>query len=146
MMDELITGVAVNVAVMLVHLSATLTLLALTRPFEKALWKFPHARVTFALLTANVILLSAHLVEVGIWGGVYGYLGLVSNPGDAYYSAFVNYTTLGYGHVLQATRTRLLGPMAAGSGIMMFGWSTALLIYVLQSHLPHLLGARREAP
>ncbi|QIB33334.1 ion channel [Ancylobacter pratisalsi] len=145
MLNELMTGASVNVAVMLVHLGATAMLMALTRPFAKTLWKHPHMRLTFALLTANIILLSAHLVEVGIWAGVYTWLGLVPNPSDAYYTAFVNYTTLGYGDALQVTRTRLLGPMAAGSGIMMFGWTTALLIYVLQSHLPQLLGARSEA-
>ncbi|MBS9479245.1 ion channel [Ancylobacter radicis] len=134
-----------NIAVMLVHLGATFLLIALVRPFESRLWGSPYLRLMLALLTTNALLLCAHLFEVGLWSLLYGALGLVADPADAYYSAFVNYTTLGYGDVLQATRTRLLGPMAAGSGILMFGWSTALLIYVLQGHLPHLTD-HRSAP
>ncbi|WAC28971.1 ion channel [Ancylobacter sp. SL191] len=143
MLSELVLGIAMNIAVMLVHLGATFLLIAVVRPFESRLWGNPRLRLTLALLTTNVILLTAHLLEVGMWGSLYAALGLVADPSDAYYSAFVNYTTLGYGDVLQGTRTRLLGPMAAGSGILMFGWSTALLIYVLQGHLPHLTGQGR---
>ena len=46
--------------------------------------------------------------------------------------AFVNYTTLGYGDVLPLDRWRLLGPMTAMNGVLMFGWSTALIFEVLQ--------------
>lgn len=140
MVRELVLGIAMNIAVMLVHLGATFLLIVIVRPFESRLWGTPYVRLTLALLATNVVLLTAHLLEVGLWSMLYAALGLVADPADAYYSAFVNYTTLGYGDVLQGTRTRLLGPMAAGSGILMFGWSTALLIYVLQGHLPHLTG------
>ncbi|MBB3772355.1 hypothetical protein FHS55_002967 [Angulomicrobium tetraedrale] len=139
MVEELIVGIVMNILAMLVHLGASFVLVALVMPFEKWLWKQPHLRLMLALLTANTILLCAHLIEVGLWSFIYAYRELVEFPTDAYYSAFVNYTTLGYGDALQNTRTRLLGPLTAASGILMFGWSTALLIYVLQSHLPHLV-------
>lgn len=142
MVEELVVGIVMNIGVMLVHLGATFVLIALVRPFQQWLWNQPHLRLMLALLTANAILLTAHLVEVGCWSLVYAYRELVEFPADAYYSAFVNYTTLGYGDTLQNTRTRLLGPLTAASGILMFGWSTALLLYVLQSHLPHLVSHR----
>jgi carbon starvation protein CstA len=49
------------------------------------------------------------------------------------YFAFVNYTTLGYGDVLPVADWRLLAPMTALNGIMLIGWSTALIYAVLRS-------------
>jgi hypothetical protein len=46
-------------------------------------------------------------------------------------AAFVNYTTLGYGDVTPLAKWRLLGPMTAMNGVLMFGWSTALMFEVL---------------
>ncbi|MCJ8144796.1 potassium channel family protein [Ancylobacter sp. A5.8] len=137
--EQLTIGLVVNVVTMLVHLAATLLLVALIHPYGNWLRNRPRIRLVIALLVTNYVLLTAHLLEVGLWALIYTWLELVDNPSDAFYSAFVNYTTLGYGDVLQGTSTRLLGPLASASGIMMFGWSTALLIYVLQGHLPNII-------
>ena len=51
---------------------------------------------------------------------------------DLLYFAFVNYTTLGYGDVLPVERGRLLGPMTAMNGVLLFGWSTAVIFEVLR--------------
>jgi Ion channel len=48
------------------------------------------------------------------------------------YFAFVNYTTLGHGDVVPVGRWRLLGPMAAMNGALLFGWSTAVIFEVLR--------------
>lgn len=145
MLNDLVIGILVFALVMLVHLSATFLLVALVRPFGNWLWNRPHLRLTLALLGANGLLLTAHLIEVGIWATLYAHLDLVADPANAYYSAFLNYTTLGNGDAVGTTSTRLLNPIAAGSGILMFGWSTALLIYVLQGHVHHLISTRRIA-
>jgi hypothetical protein len=47
------------------------------------------------------------------------------------YFAFVNYTTLGYGDVIPVESWRLIGPMTAMNGILLFGWSTAVIFFVL---------------
>jgi hypothetical protein len=60
-------------------------------------------------------------------------------PGtDLVYFAFGNYTTLGYGDVLPLQQWHMLGPMTALNGIMLIGWSTALIIEVLRrtGHAP----------
>jgi hypothetical protein len=44
----------------------------------------------------------------------------------------VNYTTLGYGDVTPVARWRLLGPMTAMNGVLLFGWSTAVIFEVLR--------------
>lgn len=142
--DEVALGVAMMLLVMLVHLMATFVLIDVTEPYENRLLTHPRLRLMVALIVANVVLLFAHLVEVGIWAIVYDVKGLVTHHEDAYYSAFVNYTALGYGDSLQQTSTRLIGPMTAGSGILMFGWSTALLFQVIQHHLPEVKRTRRS--
>jgi hypothetical protein len=46
--------------------------------------------------------------------------------------AFVNYTTLGYGDVVPVADWRLLGPITAMNGMLLFGWSTAVIFEVLR--------------
>ena len=54
---------------------------------------------------------------------------------DLIYFAFVNYTTLGYGDVIPVERWHLLGPMTAMNGVLLFGWSTAVIFEVLRRTL-----------
>jgi hypothetical protein len=54
---------------------------------------------------------------------------------DLAYFAFVNYTTLGYGDITPVARWRLLGPMTAMNGVLLFGWSTAVIFEVLRESL-----------
>jgi hypothetical protein len=44
---------------------------------------------------------------------------------------FVNFTTLGYGDIVPTPDWRLLGPMTAMDGVLLFGWSTAVIFEVL---------------
>ena len=41
-------------------------------------------------------------------------------------------TTLGYGDVTPVARWRLLGPMTAMNGVLLFGWSTAVIFQGLR--------------
>lgn len=89
-------------------------------------------RIVRTVLPSALTLLAAHVLEIIVWASVYKLLG-VSSDGDAsFYFAFVNYTTLGYGDVLPTSDWRLLGPMAAGCGILLFGLSTAALFEVMR--------------
>lgn len=78
-------------------------------------------------------------VSVSIWAIFYYRMNLVDSMDAAFYSALVNYTTLGFGDLLEGTRTRIFGPMAAASGILMFSWAAAMIIYVLQANIVDLV-------
>ena len=77
------------------------------------------------------VLMAAHVVEVIIWSLVYAIVGAASAGVDLLYFAFVIYTTLGYGDVIPVESWRLLGPVTAMNGVLLFGWSTAVIFQVL---------------
>jgi hypothetical protein len=90
------------------------------------------------MVTTAVILMVAHTVEVLVWALAYAVVGAAPAGSDLLYFAFVNYTTLGYGDITPVEGWRLTGPMTAMNGILMFGWSTAVLFEVLRKTLEHL--------
>ena len=73
----------------------------------------------------------AHLLEIAVWAVVFLLCGEFPAFGPAYYHSAVNYTTLGYGDVIMTPSWRLLGPLEATNGALMFGVSTAIIFAVL---------------
>jgi hypothetical protein len=92
-----------------------------------------HFRLMLVMMATTCVLTLAHLIEIAIWGTVYVALDVVPQKDDAYYFAFVNYTTLGYGDIVPVPYWRALGPMAAMNGILLFGWSAAVIVDVLRT-------------
>jgi hypothetical protein len=92
----------------------------------------PHVRLVLVMMATVIVLMLAHLIEIGIWALVYVLFEVTPKQADAFYFAFVNYTTLGYGDVLPVGDRRLLGPIAAMNGVLLFGWSTAVIFDVLR--------------
>lgn len=82
-----------------------------------------------------LVLMAAHTAEVFVWGIAYGLINAVTDESARFYFAFVNYTTLGYGDVVPVPEWRLLGPITAMNGVLLFGWSTAVIFEVLQRAL-----------
>ena len=83
-------------------------------------------------ITTISVLMAAHACEVLVWSLAYVIVGAAPAGADPVYFAFVNYTTLGYGDVTPVERWRLLGPMTAMNGVLMFGWSTAVIFEVVR--------------
>jgi hypothetical protein len=77
--------------------------------------------------------MAAHGCEVAIWSLAYRIVDAAPAGTNLLYFAFVNYTTLGYGDVTPTKDWQLLGPMAAMNGVLLFGWSTAVIFEVLRS-------------
>jgi Ion channel len=78
------------------------------------------------------LLMVTHTLEVMVWSLAYWIVGAAPDGADRVYFAFVNYATLGYGDVLPLERWRLLGPITAMNGALLFGWSTAVIFEVLR--------------
>ena len=89
------------------------------------------------------VLMAAHMLEVLVWALAYAIVDAAPAGADLVYFALVNYTTLGYGDVTPMARWRLLGPMAAMNGVLLFGWSTAVIFQVLRRTMLSVLRRRR---
>jgi hypothetical protein len=76
--------------------------------------------------------LAAHLVEISLWAILFIICGEFPEFGTAYYHSAVNYTTLGYGDLIMTPSWRLLGPLEAADGMLMFGVSTALIFAIIE--------------
>jgi Ion channel len=76
--------------------------------------------------------LAAHLVEIAVWAVLFIVCGEFRDFATAYYHSAVNYTTLGYGDLIMSVRWRLLGPLEAANGMVMFGVTTALVFGLIQ--------------
>ena len=76
--------------------------------------------------------LAAHLVEIAVWAVLFMVCGEFPEFATAYNHSAVNYTTLGYGDVIMTPSWRLLGPLEAANGMLMFGVSTAMVFAVIQ--------------
>src|SRR5215831_19460634 len=63
----------------------------------------------------------AHLIEIALWAVLLIICGEFQGFGNAFYHSAVNYTTLGYGDLLLTPSWRLLGPLEAANGALMFG-------------------------
>ena len=92
-------------------------------------------RVLGVLTVTAVGLVFLHAIEIMVWAGVYGALVPVGELADfeaAVYFSFVTFTTLGYGDITLSEGYRLLSGIQALNGILLVGWSTALMFAVVQ--------------
>ena len=90
------------------------------------------SRNVMVLSAAMLVVLAAHLIQIAVWALVFELCGEFPGFAPAFYHSAVNYTTLGYGDITPVARWRLLGPMAAMNGVLLFGWSTAVIFEVLR--------------
>jgi hypothetical protein len=98
----------------------------------------PRLQLMAVMVATAAVLIVAHTIEVLVWVLAYALVGAAPVGSDLLYFAFVNYTTLGYGDITPVQEWRLMGPMTAMNGILMFGWSTAVLFEVLRKTLDDL--------
>jgi len=76
------------------------------------------------------------VLDAVMWAHVYLRVGAIEQLETALYFSMVTFTTLGYGDVTLPDDWRLLASFEAANGIMMFGWSTALVAAFIQRLVP----------
>ena len=90
---------------------------------------FAHVR---PLLVVMIVLMLGNFVQIVIWGVLFIILGEFSDLYEAVYHSAVNFTSLGYGDIVMTKRWKLMGPLEAANGVLMFGMTSAALMAVLQ--------------
>ena len=91
------------------------------------------------------VLMLGNIVQVAFWALLYTALGAFADFETAAYFSGVTFTSLGYGDVVLPGRLRLLGPLQAANGLMMFGITTALFIAAVQNAIAKWASLRRGA-
>lgn len=95
------------------------------------------AHLIGVMIPTVLVLMITHALEVIIWAFAYFLVDAAPEGADRVYFAFVNYTTLGYGDIIPVALWQLLGPLTAMNGVLLFGWSTAVIFEVLRRTLAH---------
>ena len=81
---------------------------------------------------ATLVALAAHLAAIAMWGLVFSFCGEFSQLTRAVYHSGMNYTTLGDSDKVMSPAWRILAPLEAANGMLMFGVSTAMLFALIQ--------------
>jgi len=129
----LAVGASAVVCTIFIHALTLITLVHFFR-HERRLGRAGASFWIDIAIVARAILfaLVAHLIEIAVWAVLFVICGEFPECGTAYYHSAVNYTTLGYGDVIMTPSWRLLGPLEAANGALMFGVSTAMIFAVIQ--------------
>jgi hypothetical protein len=89
-------------------------------------------RISALMLATVIVLTVTHVAEIAIWA-VFLHLSEIPIAGlEAFEFAFENYTALGYGDIVAGNGWRMIGPIMALNGLLLIGWSVAIIFEVLR--------------
>jgi len=83
------------------------------------------------MIVITLVMAAAHLMEIVLWATAFRLSSEIPTFEKAFYFSAQNYTTLGYGDVVLSDHWRLLGPLEAINGVLLFGLSTAVMFAAL---------------
>ena len=135
MLRQFLVGAAASGCNIAIHALVMVVVIKVARRADELATAYQTLRLIAIMISAVTVLMIAHLAEVLVWSLIYAAVDVAPEGADLVYFAFVNYTTLGYGDVTPVKRWSLLGPMTAMNGVLLFGWSTAVIFEVLRTTL-----------
>lgn len=89
------------------------------------------------LSVVMMLTLIGNWVQIAIWALLFVVLDEFQDFASAFYHSSVNFVTLGYGDIVMSRKWRLLGPLEAANGIVMFGVSTAVMTAAVMDVIKH---------
>lgn len=135
---QFLAGGLVSAINIMIHAIVTVAAIGIARAAGLRHTERPRLHLMAVMVATAAVLMLAHTLEILVWALAYLILAAAPAESDLLYFTFVNYTTLGYGDITPVQAWRLTGPMTAMNGILLFGWSTAVLFEVLRKTLEHL--------
>jgi len=132
MLPPIIAVVVLALVSAIIHASGLLTLLYWqTRQWPKIEADFRPRRNLLVFLTLFGVILVLHLIEIGLWAGVYCWQNCLPDFETSLYFSGATYTTLGYGDVVLPRPWRLAGVLESLTGVLLLGWSAAFFFTVV---------------
>jgi len=130
MLIKLLIAWAVMAACVAIHALATkLIVRYVVRP-HLAIDRRDHS-VTWLLIVLVTCFAVVHLMEVALWAGLYLVADIMPDVETAVYFSAITYTTVGFGDVVLPQGWRLLAGIEGLTGILLVGWTSAVIFYVL---------------
>jgi voltage-gated potassium channel Kch len=121
----MVVTTAIHASGMLLVVRVVLTKDVQSRHRKKLMHLFSVGGVVLLMFFVSVI-------EVLVWSVTYLWLDALEGFEEATYFSMVTFTTLGYGEIVLDEQWRLLASFEAANGIIMFGWTTAIVLAVVQ--------------
>jgi hypothetical protein len=115
-----------------IHAGGMLLAIRLLKPKLGRQTESSHAANVYLVGSIIVLMFLVAFLQVSIWALAYVLLGTLDNFYEAVYFSMVTFTTLGYGDIVPDGHWRLLASSQAANGIIMFGWTTAIVIATVQ--------------
>ena len=110
MLRQLFFGGVLSLTNIAIHALGMASVVAASRAASARRVAHPVLRLVVIMIAIVSVLMAFHLAEIGVWSVGYALLD-VTPPGADW---------------------RLLGPMTAMNGVLLFGWSTAVIFEVLR--------------
>lgn len=129
MLDNILIGCLLIIITTLIHTVITRIVLTIIQKGHKP--QTPFRRIIHVDITIILIML-ATLAEGAAWAQAYIFVGSFNAFEEALYFSLVTFTTLGYGDITLSDGHRLLAAFEAANGVIMLGWSTAIVVSVIQ--------------
>ena len=128
-------GIAVGMLILtsVIHTLVTVIQAECSHRHRLDAWCAPRSRRRLLMILAMALLTALALwVEILLWALLYQGLGLFPGMEASLYFSGITFTTVGYGDMTLPACWRLLSVAEAVNGVLMAGWSTAQLVYVVQ--------------
>src|SRR5262245_17009291 len=141
MIKQLLLALALTAITVMIH---AVGIVYVVLPFAGVWKKKEQSRRNSAPLFPLIRLVSAllllHLIEMSVWASTFAIVGILPDFETSLYFSLKSYSTVGYGDVLPPPAWRLMGPIEATVGVLMLGWSTGVIVAVVQRLYDHRLG------
>ncbi|MNV61478.1 Ion channel [compost metagenome] len=92
-----------------------------------------------------LLMLLGNFAQMIIWAALFMLIGEFEEGATAMYYSAVNFATLGYGDIVMSERWRMLGPLEAANGILMFGVSTAVMTAAVMDVIKHNIARLQQS-
>jgi len=132
-LEQVALGSVLILITTVIHGSCTAAVIRTLQRTHASAWANRSAATRVFLVSVVVLtMFIAALLESGVWAALYRAVGAIPDWETALYFSTVTFTTLGYGDVTLDSGWRLLAALQAANGTIMFGWTTALVMAVIQ--------------
>jgi len=132
MMQNVLLGALLLVITCGMHLGAMTLVIRLLGLEGGPVRKWFRRSRAFPVGEVVLVMANVSMLEVLLWAFAYMALGEIKELEAAFYFSMATFTTLGYGDIVLDQSWRLLASFQAATGIIMFGWTTAILMTVVQ--------------